>query len=102
MWRLRWWARLACFLGVVSGASVANAADHAAITYAGAVATTVFYLPVKVLYAGAGVVAGGLSLLVTGGNPDAFFAVWDAAGGGTYVVTPAMLEGEEEVRFVGP
>jgi len=97
LWSMGWSALVAL---AMSGP--VQAEERAPIAYVGAVATTVFYLPVKVVYAGLGGTVGGLSLLVTGGNPDAFFAVWDAAGGGTYVVTPAMLEGDEEVRFVGP
>jgi hypothetical protein len=75
---------------------------HAPIAWVGAVMTNVAYLPFKLLYAGTGGFVGGLAYLITIGDEKAFDAVWDAAGRGTYIVTPSMLEGTEAVHLVGP
>jgi hypothetical protein len=75
---------------------------HAPIAWVGAVMTNVAYLPFKLLYAGTGGLVGGLAYLVTIGDEKAFDAVWNAAAGGTYIVTPSMLEGDEPVHLVGP
>ena len=74
---------------------------HAPIAWVGAVMTNVVYLPVKLVYAGTGGLVGGLAYLVTAGDAEAFYGVWKAAGGGTYLVTPSMLEGKDPVCLVG-
>ncbi len=79
-----------------------EADGHAAIAWVGAVATNVFYLPVKVIYAGLGGLTGGIGWLLTGGDTDAARSIWDPTVRGTYIITPSMLEGKEDVRFIGP
>lgn len=76
-------------------------ARHQPIVYVGAVMTNLIYVPLKLLYAACGGGVGGLAYLLTAGDDDAFFAVWDVSGGGTYVVLPSMLEGKEPVHFAG-
>jgi hypothetical protein len=65
------------------------------------VVTNVFYMPAKVAYATIGAVTGGVAWLVTGGDTDTANKVWVPSLEGTYVVTPAMLRGEEGIQFVG-
>lgn len=66
-----------------------------------AVLANVFYMPAKVVYAAIGGLTGCLVYLVTIGNEGAAIATWSPSIGGTYVVTPAMLRGEEPVLFNG-
>jgi hypothetical protein len=74
---------------------------HPAIVWVGTVATDLLYVPAKLMYAGVGAVTGAFGWLLTGGNTDAAKAIWKPSMGGTYVVTPSMLEGKEKVRFSG-
>jgi len=67
-----------------------------------AVLVNLFYMPVKIVYAGLGGLTGGLVYLVTIGNESAAMATWSPSLGGTYVITPEMLEGEDPVLFNGP
>jgi hypothetical protein len=67
-----------------------------------AVVTNVLYMPVKLVYAGLGAVTGALAYVLTVGNTDVAESVWSPSLGGTYVVTPAMLRGDEELLFSGP
>jgi hypothetical protein len=68
----------------------------------GALLCNVVYLPAKLVYALLGSFIGGGTYLVTGGNQQAADTVWRSALGGDYVVTPAMLAGEEPINFSGP
>lgn len=66
-----------------------------------AVGANLFYIPAKVAYATMGLVAGGIAYAMTLGNRRAVEAIWSPAFGGTYVVTPAMMRGEEPILFFG-
>jgi hypothetical protein len=66
-----------------------------------AAGTNLFYIPAKLAYATMGLVAGGITYAMTLGNSRAVEAIWSPAFGGTYVVTPAMLRGEEPILFFG-
>jgi len=66
------------------------------------VLTNVVYIPAKVVYAGVGTVVGGLAYVLTIGDSDTAQKIWDPSLGGTYVITPAMLRGDERVSFSGP
>lgn len=66
-----------------------------------AVLVNVFYMPLKMVYAGLGGLTGCLVYVVTIGNEGAAMATWSPSLGGTYVITPAMLKGEEPVLFNG-
>ena len=68
---------------------------------AAAVGAGVLYGPTKVAYAILGGVVGGLAYAWTVGDLEVAHHVWSATLGGTYVVTPAMLRGEEPILFVG-
>ncbi|MBI4518790.1 MAG: hypothetical protein HY699_23595 [Deltaproteobacteria bacterium] len=67
-----------------------------------AVLSNLLYMPFKVVYATLGGMTGGLAYVLTVGNLEVAEAVWSPSLGGTYVVTPAMLHGEEEFLFSGP
>ena len=58
-------------------------------------------MPAKLLYAGLGSLSGGLAYVCTLGNEETADAVWTSSLGGTYVLTPSMLRGEDEIAFSG-
>jgi len=66
-----------------------------------AVLANVGYIPAKLTYATLGGVTGGLAFLLTGGDAEPAKEVWQSSMGGTYVVTPPMLQGDEAIRFSG-
>jgi len=65
------------------------------------VLTNVVYMPAKMTYAALGGLTGGLALGLTGGDMQVAENVWTASLGGTYVVTPRMLRGEDSIAFAG-
>lgn len=67
----------------------------------GAVLTSCLYSPAKVVYATLGAVTGGLAYVLTVGNTEIARNIWDPSLRGTYLITPNMLKGKEEVQFVG-
>lgn len=67
----------------------------------GAVATNVLYFPAKLVYATVGGVVGGIVYGLTAGNSDAAQMVWSPTMGGTWVVTPEMLRGEQPFLYAG-
>lgn len=66
-----------------------------------AVGANLFYMPAKLLYAGVGGVTGCLAFVLTAGSTDAARQVWSPALGGTWVLSPAMVRGEEPILFSG-
>ena len=69
---------------------------------AGAVFCSLLYIPFKLTYAILGGLIGGGTYLVTAGNTHAANTVWRSSLGGDWVVTPAMLQGQEPLNFSGP
>jgi hypothetical protein len=69
---------------------------------AGAVFCSLLYIPFKLTYAILGGLVGGGTYLVTGGNTQAANTVWRSSLGGDWVVTPAILQGQEPLNFSGP
>ena len=67
----------------------------------GAALASVFYIPVKVTYAGLGLLTGGLGWVVSGGRSDVANNIIYPAVGGNYLVTPSHLKGTEPIYFVG-
>jgi len=67
-----------------------------------AVLTNVVYMPAKVTYAALGALVGGIAYIVTGADLEAAKGIWGPVLGGTYVVSAAMLKGEQPIAFVGP
>jgi hypothetical protein len=67
-----------------------------------AAVATMPYAPAKVVYAAVGTVTGGLAYILTAGDFDTAQRVWSPSVGGSYVITPAMLRGDEPLLFNGP
>jgi hypothetical protein len=67
----------------------------------GAAAGNLVYLPVKVMVAFGGLVLGSLTGALTGGDMRAAYALWVPAASGTYLLTPAHLEGSVPIEFFG-
>jgi hypothetical protein len=59
------------------------------------------YMPAKLVYALFGGLTGGLAYVVTLGDYDTSKEIWTASLGGTYVLTPSMMRGEEPIVFAG-
>ncbi len=91
-------------LGVVLGRPAVLRAESAAAEFGlavGAAAGNLVYLPVKVIVALGGLALGGLTGALTGGDERAAYAVWVPAASGTYLLTPAHLEGTVPIEFFG-
>lgn len=103
MWRKA--VVVGAMLSVLSG-SVAEARETGYWGDAGwgllAVVANIPYMPAKVLYAGLGTLTGGLAYLLTVGDTDTAQRVWSPSVGGSYVITPAMLRGDDPILFNGP
>jgi hypothetical protein len=68
----------------------------------GTALVNVLYIPAKFTYATVGCVIGGLAWVLTLGDTDTAMGVWEPTLGGSYVVTPKMLRGDEPLEFSGP
>jgi hypothetical protein len=68
----------------------------------GSVLASVIYSPLKVTYAGLGLMTGGLGYLLSAGRPDVANNIIYPAILGDYVITPGHLKGQEPVVFIGP
>ncbi len=68
----------------------------------GSGALSLLYTPIKVTYAVLGGFFGGFAYILTGGNTDTATAIWDSSLGGTYVIQPEHLRGDESILFMGP
>jgi hypothetical protein len=68
-------------------------------------ALTVFanlgYMPAKLMYAAFGGMTGGLAYALTAGDYQTAETIWDTSMGGTYALTPRMLQGEDPIAFAG-
>jgi hypothetical protein len=66
-----------------------------------AVGTNLLYIPAKVTYVIVACITGGLVYGLTLGNSRAVDAIFSPALGGTYVISPAMMRGDEPIFFFG-
>ncbi len=66
----------------------------------GSVLASAIYSPLKVTYAGLGLITGGLSYVLTGGRRDVAVNIIYPAVRGSYVITPTQLKGQKPVIFV--
>ena len=80
--------------------AAADTASEAGIGV-GAALCSLLYGPVKIVYATLGLVFGGMAWGLSGGDSDVMDAVVTPAVRGDYVVTPAILRGEEPLEFIG-
>lgn len=97
--------RVASLLAVLLVATPAPAEDES-VAYEGAVGLgaglcSLVYGPLKVAYALGGVVVGSLAWLFTLGDADVAGPIFAKTVGGDYVVSPAHLEGRQELHFTG-
>lgn len=67
----------------------------------GAAGLNVFYIPIKLLVAGGGLVLGAAAGVLTLGDTRSAYALWVPAAGGTFVLRPEHLAGTERVEFFG-
>jgi hypothetical protein len=92
--------------GAAAGASASVSASqrgqhHPPMTYAGSVAANVVYVPAKIVFAGVGAMASGVTYVATLGHHEPSSTIWDASVKGNYVMTPSMIEGKTPVHFIG-
>lgn len=88
--------------GTVASVDESREEDHGAMTYVGSVLASTLYFPAKVLFAAGGAATSGVAYLVTLGDPEPSRDIWNASVSGDYVVTPDMIDGHDDVNFVGP
>jgi hypothetical protein len=87
--------------GGVAAARAGREESHPATSYVGSVLASAVYFPAKVLFAGAGAAASGVTYLATLGRPEPAHRIWRASVDGDYVVTPDMVQGDRPVHFIG-
>ncbi len=95
---------LACILAIAVAPGVASAQESKASEGGwGALSAlcTLVYGPVKVTYAGLGLIFGGFAWGLSGGDGAVMEAVVTPAVRGDYVVTPGVLRGQETLEFIG-
>ncbi len=66
----------------------------------GSVIASAFYSPLKITYAGLGLITGGLGYVLSGGRRDVADNIIYPAVRGSYVITPTQLKGQKPVIFV--
>lgn len=66
-----------------------------------AIGANLLYIPGKSVYAALGGITGGIGYLLSAGNLEAGQKIWSPTVGGTYVLTPGMLRGDEPILFAG-
>lgn len=98
-------ATLSLFLLTTLAPTPAPAAQES-VAYTGVIGVgsalcTLVYGPLKLAHAAGGLVLTGLTWLWTGGDIEPARHVFRSAVGGDYVVTPAHLTGERDLRFRG-
>ncbi|MEZ4330639.1 MAG: hypothetical protein R3F35_02725 [Myxococcota bacterium] len=92
---------------LLASPSIALAGDHTAEVSkesgmgAAAALTSLVYSPVKLVYALGGLVVGSLAWVFTAGDTNVADKVYVRSLRGTYVITPEILRGEEELVFIG-
>ena len=92
-------------LAVLTALATARPAEAGYLEDAGwgslTVLSNVVYMPAKLCYATLGGLTGGLAFALTAGDLQTAETVWVTTMGGTYVVTPGMLQGQEPIAFSG-
>lgn len=92
-------AALAVTASPAPEAAAADSAAEEAAYGAGSVLGTLLYAPLKTSFCVIGAVTSGLTLPF--GGTETAGEVAAAACGGTWLITPDVLKGQEPVRFVG-
>jgi hypothetical protein len=86
--------------GPVRGRADDGPGNEAAMAI-GAGLANLAYVPAKLIVAAGGLVVGAFAGLATGGDTRAAYAFWVPAAGGTYLLTPAHLDGSRPTEFFG-
>ena len=90
---------------LIASASPARAEEQSMASEAGLGLASAFlsllYAPVKLVYATAGILFGGIAWGLSGGDNDVMMAVMVPAVRGDYVITPAQIRMEEPIEFFG-
>lgn len=68
---------------------------------AAAAISSLVYGPLKLVYATGGLVVGAFAWIFTAGDTQVAEKVFTRSLRGTYVITPAILVGEERLEFIG-
>ena len=84
----------------LAGDSAADVSKESGLGAAAAV-SSLFYGPTKLLYATGGLIVGGLAWAFTAGDTEVAKKVFTRSLRGDYVITPAMLVGDESLEFIG-
>jgi hypothetical protein len=96
---------LACILAIAIVPGAAYASEDGLTNEAGvgtaAALCTLLYGPAKIVYAGLGLIFGGVAWGLSGGDSDVMMAIVTPAVRGDYVVTPDNLRGEQSLEFLG-
>jgi hypothetical protein len=102
--KVRMWLAAAAVASSLCVSQVVRAEEYPESAGWGALAVgaNLGYVPAKTLYAVLGGLTGGFAYAFTGGDYETASNVWERSLGGTYVLTPSMVRGEDPVVFVGP
>jgi len=84
------------------GVAIASAEEPTTQSQVLAVGASCFYLPAKAFYAVFGAATAGLAYGFTFGDEELANQIWVSSVEGNYILTPAMIEGKEPIRFQGP
>jgi hypothetical protein len=87
--------------GALAGWPGRASAESDAGARVGAAVATFLYVPLRVLFAGSGLLFGGVGWGLSGGDAQVAAAIALPAVRGDYLVTPAHLRGERRLEFVG-
>jgi hypothetical protein len=100
---MKGWRRALAALALGTGLLAAAPARADFTTDAGwgllTVLSNVGYMPAKITYATLGGLTGGIVYALTGGEVETAQRVWVPSMGGTYVLTPRMLQGVDPIAF---
>ncbi len=102
LWAIAIFVLAALPLSFGVGTAVAGTQEPTTQSQVLAVGASCFYLPAKAFYAVFGAATAGLAYGFTMGDDELANQIWTASVEGSYIVTPAMIEGREPVRFKGP
>jgi outer membrane protein OmpA-like peptidoglycan-associated protein len=67
----------------------------------GSVLASALYAPVKIVYATAGAIVGGVAWIFTGGDSDTAMSIFQPSMAGDYVITPDHLRDPGSIEFIG-
>ena len=100
---MTWWRKLVVVCALAGALGVSTPARAGYLEDAGwgslSALANLGYIPGKLVYSMMGGLTGGLAYGLTLGDLDTAQNIWTTSMGGTYVLTPRMLRGEDPVAF---